>query len=141
MRWTFVVVDRRRRAGGAGRIPQASAHSTAATAADAHHAAFQSLTASTSTADRAIPAPTPPNPQPARCAGWECRCSSIVLTAITNTSALTAPAIARSVIHSIVVVANGITARLATSTSSDTRHANGERANRGQIDPATAPTR
>lgn len=68
-------------------------------------------------------------------------CSSSVLTAMTNTNALTTPASARSSVHSKVLLANGMAARLATSTSSDARQTTTERASRGQAEPASAPAR
>lgn len=60
---------------------------------------------------------------------------------MTNTVALVKPAMVLSAIHSTALVANGIAANVATTTTSEVRHATADLVSRVEAVPANAPAR
>ena len=85
--------------------------------------------------------PTPPNPHPGSCADRPRAWSSIQSTAITNSTALANPATVRITSQANTSCVSGISARLATTATSASRHVVVVRISRGATTPASAPAR
>lgn len=115
-----------------------------ASAAQLTQAARQSGVAgstSTTAPDSAMPAPTPPKPQPARC--WVCARSpvSIAVTAIMNTRALATPAVSRRANQMAWFSVAAISSSVPISTTCPARSTGSERSTAGAAMPVSAPIR